>query len=232
MEATCQRCHETLRNADRYCAVCGLPQLVYIASELPLVALVEGAERHAGGADPLSAVGGIAWRPALNAALLLAIPTSVLCFGFLPIGLLWMVAASAWAVSVYARRTRPASIPLGVGVRIGIVTGLMASWLTAGLYGAGFWVSRFVLHQGGEWDSLFTAQVERNNQQMLAQMGTANAESLQMVQSFRALMLSAEGRAGVGLGLMIFLAMFLIFFAILGGALGSRLQMQSRQPSA
>jgi hypothetical protein len=207
-----------------------MPQLMYIAAELPLVTLTDGdaeSEDPAGGMEALVSPGGIAWRPALNAAMLLAVPTGVLCFGFLPIGIFWMVAAAAWAVGVYARRARPASLTLGVGVRIGMVTGLLTSWLTVGLYGVGFWVSRFLLHQGGEWDSLWMGQVTRSNQQMLAEMGTANAQSVQIAESIKALMLSPEGRAGLPLSGLLVLAMFLVFFSIIGGAIGARMQAQA-----
>jgi hypothetical protein len=245
LEASCQRCHEGIREGDRYCWNCGMPQLVYVAAELPLVVLTEDATESGGVSLPGSGLGsglgsgdaafspgGIAWRPALNAAMLLAVPTGILCFGFLPIGLFWMVAAAAWAVGVYARRVKPASLTLGMGVRIGMVTGLFTSWFTVGLYGAGAWVTRFVLHQGGEWDSLYAAQVVHSNQQMLAEMGSANPEAVQMAQSIKVMLLSSEGRAGFGLGMAVLLVMFLVFFSIIGGALGSRLQVSSRQRSA
>jgi hypothetical protein len=140
-----------------------------------------------------------------------------------------MVAAAAWAVGVYARRARPVTLTLGIGVRIGMITGLFTGWLTVSLYGAGFWVSRFVLHHGGEWDSLWMDQVTRSNQQMLAEMGTANAQSMQIAESIKALMLSPEGRAGLPLSGLLVLAMFLVFFSIIGGAIGARMQASGRQ---
>lgn len=208
---------------------------MYVAAELPLVALSNDTEAEAeplGGADAMVSPGSIAWRPALNAAMLFAVPTGILCFGFLPIGLFWMVAAAAWAVGTYARRARPVSLTLGVGVRIGMITGLFASWLTVSLYGLGFWVTRFVLHQGGEWDSLWMGQVARSNQQMLAEMGTANAQSVQIADSIKALMLSPEGRAGLPLSGLLVLAMFLVFFSIVGGAIGARMQTQGGRRKA
>jgi hypothetical protein len=217
-----------------------MPQLVYIPSEPPLVALGEDSADQATASSSGSAIsasgeaafssGGIAWRPALNAAILLAVPTGVLCFGLLPVGLFWMVGAAAWAVGLYARRVRPVRLTLGMGVRIGMITGLFTSWLTVGLYGVGFWVSRFVLHQGGEWDSLWLGQVTRSNQQMVAEMGTANAQSMQIADSIKALMLSPEGRAGLPLSGLLVLAMFLVFFSIIGGALGAKMQTAKLTP--
>jgi hypothetical protein len=233
LEETCQRCHETLRGADRYCAVCGLPQLIYLAADMPQMAEAFGQGNEQGnlaGVDAFGSPERIVWRPALNAALTLAVPAGILCFGMLPLGLLGMMAAAAWAVGLYAKRARPVDLTAGTGARIGLVTGLFASWLTVALYGAGLWISRFVLHEGGDLDSLWTSQVEKNNQQMLAQLGAANAQSLQMAQSMRTMMLSVEGRAGIALSGMMVVAALVVLLAVAGGALGARLAAAPRRP--
>ena len=235
MEQTCQRCHETLHEGDRYCPVCGLPQLTYVAADMPQIEGVNGFSSAIGpvsgsGADAFS--GGILWRPALNAALTLGVPAGILCFGVLPLGLMGMIAASAWAVALYARRARVAALTTGMGAQIGLVTGVFASWLAVSLYGVGLWFSRFVLHEGGEWDSLWVNQVERSNQQMLAQMGTANAQSAQVAQSLQSWMLSAEGRAGLPLSGLAVVAAILVVLAVAGGALGAKLAAAPRRPGA
>jgi hypothetical protein len=237
LEDTCQRCHEALRGDDRYCPVCGLPQLTYLVAEMPQVAADEAGARGNGlgafgGQGAFGATDGIEWRPALNAALTLGVPAGVLCFGVLPIGLLGMMVASAWAVSLYAKRTRPVDLTTGAGARIGLVTGLFASWLTVSLFGFGLWVSRFVLHQGGEWDSLWLGQVEKSNQEMLAQIGAANAQSTQVAGTLRTLMLSAEGRAGLPLSGLMLVALILVVLAVAGGALGAKLVATPRRPGA
>jgi hypothetical protein len=228
LEETCQRCHETLNGEDLYCPSCGLPQLTYLAAEMPQVTADESGGRGNGlgayaGQGAFGAVAGIEWKPALNAALTLGVPAGVLCFGVLPIGLLGMMAAAAWAVSLYAKRTSPLDLTTGAGARIGLVTGLFASWLTVSLFGFGLWVSRFVLHQGGEWDSLWLNQVEKSNQEMLAQMGAGNAQSTQVAGTLRTLMLSAEGRAGLPLSGLMLVAAILLLLAVAGGALGAKL---------
>ena len=232
MEATCQRCHEILREADLYCPACGLPQLTYVASEPPPLPVGEGVAVREG--DHPTSIAGIAWRPALQAALILSIPAAVLSFSLLPIGLLWTVVAAGWAVNTYARRTRPVQLSTGTGARIGMVTGLFVGWLTVGLYGAGLWVSRFVLHQGGQWDALWQEQVEKSieRNQMVAQMGVANAQSAQIAQSLRAMMLSADWRAGLALSGLIVIAGFLVLFATIGGAMGARFFAPARRPGA
>jgi RNA polymerase subunit RPABC4/transcription elongation factor Spt4 len=237
LEETCQRCHETFREGDRYCPICGLPQLIYVAADMPQVAGVEISASAAGRsvgdrADAFGSDGGIVWRPALNAALTLGVPAGILSFGILPLGLLGMIAASAWAVGLYAKRARVARLTTGMGAQIGLVTGLFASWLATSLYGVGLWFSRFVLHEGGEWDSLWVGQVERSNQQMLAQMGTANAQSAQVAQSLRTMMLSAEGRAGLPLSGLLVVAAILVVLAVAGGALGAKMAAAPRRSGA
>jgi len=235
LEETCQRCHETFREGDRYCPVCGLPQLIYVAAENSQLAGEDGtgsAVRLGAGLEAFGPRGGIVWRPALNAALALGVPAGLLCFGALPLGLIGMIAAAAWAVSLYAKWARPAHLSTGTGAQIGLVTGLMATWLAAGLCGCGLWISRFVLHQGGEWDSFWTGQVEKSHQQTMVQIDATNTQSVQVANSLRALMLSAEGRAGLVLSMIVALAAILVLLAVAGGALGAKLVAAPRRPGA
>ncbi len=241
MEATCQRCNESLREADRYCPSCGLPQLTYVASQSPSVSILEDA----GGSPASYAAGltgladGIAWRTALRAAVLFAVPAALLCSGLTPIGpslgLIWVIGASAWAVGFYSKRTKPGLLTMGAGARIGLVTGLFASWLTLSVNGVALWVARFLLHQGSQMDSLWTSQVESSlqlSQQMVSDMGMTAAQAAQSTQFSRAWMLSAEGRAGIALTTFLASALFLVCFAMIGGALGARFLTQQRRPSA
>jgi len=226
LEITCQRCHETLRDADRYCPACGLPQLTFVEPESSAAAVSSGLEDSAqgrGGDD------GIAWRPALRAALLLAIPAGLLSASLSPtLTVLWVMGAAAWAVSLYARRTRSGSPTSATGARIGLVTGVFAAWLSIGANGAALWITRFVLHQGAQFDALWTGRVNQAmsvNQQMMAQAGATAEQAQQMAQisqTVRALMLSPEGQAGSALADVLALAAFLLLFAILGGVLGAR----------
>jgi len=182
------------------------------------------------GLEGFGSQAGILWRPALHVALTVAVPVGILCFGALPLGLLAIMGGAAWAVGLYAKRTRPTDLPAGAGARIGLVTGLIASWLTVSLAGVGLWVSRFVLHDGGDVDSLWAAQAEKVHQQLLAQPGPPTPEAIQTAQWLQGLMLSADGRAGLSLLMMIFLAATLILLAVAGGALGARLASRPRGP--
>ena len=205
------------------------------------MALGDGVAQSANGAAGGLAgmADGIAWRPAMKAALMLAVPAGVLCSGVTVIGpslgLLWMSGAAAWAVGLYFKRNRPGWLTWGAGARIGLVTGLFASWLTLSVNGVALWVNRFVMHQGGQMDSLQVAQAEETlkiSQQFWATMGLAGAQIAQLSQFSRSWMLSPEGRAGEVLSESLTGAAFLVFFAVIGGALGARLLAQPRRPSA
>ena len=80
----------------------------------------------------------MAWKPALRAALLLAVPVGIFSSGVSPLGflgLVWMGMGAAWAVALYVRSQRPAWITIGAGARIGLVTGLIAAWLAFSVSG-------------------------------------------------------------------------------------------------
>ena len=101
--------------------------------------------------------------------------------------------------------------------------------------GVALWVTRFVMHQGGQMDSVWASEVQNSlqlSQQMVAQMGLTAAQAAQSTQFSKAWMLSAEGRAGIALSTFLAGAVFLIFFGMIGGALGARLLAQPRRPSA
>src|ERR1035438_9198185 len=98
MEITCNRCHQAVLAENSYCPACGLPQLMY-GADAPL-----GQAQPVRWDEPVRDAGSVDWKPALRAALLLAIPAGVLTSGVSPLGalgLLWMAIAAAWAVTLY-----------------------------------------------------------------------------------------------------------------------------------
>jgi hypothetical protein len=227
MEITCIRCHQSVPEQSCFCPNCGLPQLVYSNED------TEGggpaqADRWT---DAVRDASHVEWKPALRAAMILAIPAGLLSCGFWPVGLLglfWMAAAGAWAVSIYVRREKPVWISMGAGARIGLVTGLLAGWLAFGATSALFYSMRFLMHQGKTFDDIWTATVNQSFNQQLQAM-SANAQAL---TSARNLMLSPEGRAGIILTFMVVVEVALLVFAAAGGALGARMMARTRRPQA
>ena len=216
MEVTCTRCHQTIQTENCYCPACGLPQLVYPENvppgQTPPVRW-DGTGRDAGSVD---------WKPALRAALLLAVPAGLLSSGVSPLGalgLIWMAIAAAWAVTLYMRSRRPAWITLGAGVRIGLVTGLLAGWLAFGVSGSALFVQRFLLHQSSQIDGIYKTLVldkfQEKAQQMLAGMGPSDAAQLQtQLAQIQGWMQSPEGHAGFWAFGLAFNSLFLLFIVM------------------
>jgi hypothetical protein len=228
MEVTCNRCHQPVPDQSCYCPACGLPQLVYASEEGDSGNGAAQADRWT---EAVRDASQVEWKPALRAATILAIPAGLLSCGFSPVGLLglfWMAAAAAWAVSLYVRRQRPAWITMGAGARIGLVTGLIAGWLAFGATGIAFYCMRYVMHEGKAFDDVWTSMVNQNVNQQLQAM-SADAQRL---TAFRNLLLSPEGRAGLMLTGMLLLEIALLVFAAAGGAIGARMMARSRRPQA
>jgi hypothetical protein len=231
MEITCARCHQTVQAEDCFCPTCGLPQLVYTAEAANNMTQ---AERWTEAARDASMV---EWKPAMRAAFLLAIPAGLLSSGLSPVGffgLFWMAAAAAWAVVVYVRGQGPSWITIGAGARIGLVTGLLAAWLAFSISGGTLFVQRFLLHQAAQIDSDWKTRVDTSQQmtkQWAVQLEPSDAAQAQTLRAeVQAWMLSPWGHAGIEVFSLSFNAVFLLFFAVGGGALGARLLARARRP--
>jgi hypothetical protein len=223
MEITCTRCHETVLADNRYCAACGLPQLVYSNGAVP------GQAQPVEWADALRDASMVDWKTALRVALMLAIPAGLLSSGLSPVGrfeVFWVAAAAAWAVVLYVRSQRPAWITIGAGARIGLVTGLLAGWLAFGLSGGALFAERFVLHHSSQIDSEWKTRVDLS-QQLTAQMGLADAAQMEAQKTW---MLSPEGHAGIEAFGFAGNSLFLLIFAVGGGAMGARWLARTRRP--
>ena len=232
MEVTCTRCHQAIQAENCYCPACGLPQLVYLADAPSGQTPPERWDRE--GRD----AGSVDWKPALRAAMLLAVPAGLLTSGVSPLailGLLWMTIAAAWAVALYMRSQRPAWITLGAGARIGLVTGMLAGWLAFGVSGGALFVQRFLLHQASQIDEAYKTLVldkfQEKAQQMLAGMGPTDAAQMQtQLAQIQAWMQSPEGHAGFWAFGFALNSLFLLVFAAAGGALGARWLARAGKP--
>ncbi|KAA6462968.1 hypothetical protein DYQ86_06430 [Acidobacteria bacterium AB60] len=228
MDSTCNRCHQTVPAESCYCPTCGLPQLVY-SSEDASSATPSAAERWTGAAQDAASV---EWKPALRLATMLAIPAGLLSCGqspVWPLSLLWMAAAAAWAVTLYARRQRPGWITMGAGARIGLVTGLLAGWFAFAVSGAALYATRFVFGAGKEFDEPWKAVVAQASQQW--QSMSPDPQTAAVFQAISRWLLTPEGRAGTILALLLILEIALLVFAAAGGAIGARLGLR-RRPQA
>jgi hypothetical protein len=232
MEITCNRCHQPVQADNCFCPTCGLPQLVYTPDTPDGQA---PAERWNDAARDASTVD---WKPAMRAALLLAVPAGLLSSGLSPLGLFglfWMAAAAAWAVVLYVRGQRPAWITAGAGARIGLVTGLLAAWLAFTVSGGTLFVERYALHHASQIDSEWKSRVEvsqQMTQEWAAGLEPSDAAEAQSLRAqVQAWMISPWGHAGIEVFSLGFNAVFLFLFAAGGGALGARLLARTRRTS-
>jgi len=230
MEMTCTRCHQPVPAESCYCAACGLPQLVYSAEA---GSVPTPAERWS---ETVRDAASIDWKPGMRAVIALAVPAGLLSSGISPVsilGIFWMAGAALWAVTLYTRSQRPAWITMGAGARIGLVTGLIAGWLAFGASGAGLFVTRVMLHQGGRINSEWREFVEKDqqlSQQWLSQMSVpTDAAQLNAQKSW---MLSPEGHAGFQTMGLLWDCGLLVLFAVAGGALGARMLARRPRPES
>ena len=176
--------------------------------------------------------GVVEWKQALRVVLLLAIPAGLIFGGtsFLGLlGLVWIAAAAAWAVLLYARSQRAAKRPVllttGAGARIGLVTGLITGWISFASTAIMLYAKRFAFHQGKDFDDIWQAIVAQYSQQW--QQASAASQDPQTAgvffKAFTAFLLSAEGRAGFTFGSLMAAEFVLVCLAVAGGALGAKL---------
>ena len=229
MEITCNRCHQPVGAESCYCPTCGLPQLLYTSEGNA------GQVQQEKWSEAVGDASAVEWKPALRAAMLLALPAGLLSCGISPVGgsifgLVLMVAASAWAVTIYVRGQQPAWITMGAGARIGLVTGLMAAALAFAITGLALFLERFAFHQSGamdlQWKMLVDAMVQIS-QRVMGQLGVPDQGQYQMQRN---LMLSPEGHAAYETLNIASNDAFLILFAAAGGAMGARILARSRRP--
>jgi len=227
MEITCTRCHQTILAENCYCPACGLPQLVCSAESGSATSVAERLS------EPVRDASTVDWKAALRAVLMLAVPAGILSSGATPFGLLgmfWMSGASALAVIVYLRRQHPGWITMGAGARIGLVTGLLGGWLAFAVSGSALFMQRYVFHQAdqidGEWKTVVLATQEQM-QQLMAGMMTPELAKEQAAHWVWTL--SPEGHASTAAFQFALNGVFLLFFAVAGGALGARIMARTRR---
>jgi hypothetical protein len=227
MEITCSRCHQPVVPDSCYCPACGLPQLVY--SSDPAAPPVQPEKWN----EAVTDASVVEWKPALRVALLLAVPAGLLSSEISrasSLGLFWMIAAAAWAVTLYVRSQGSVWITAGAGARIGVVTGLLAAALAFSVTGIVLFIQRFGLHQSAAIDDqwrAFADAVFQKSQQFYAQLGVQDQGRLLAQKN---MMLSPEGHAGWVAFDVAGWELFLVICAAAGGALGARLLARSKRP--
>lgn len=223
MEITCTRCQQAVQAENCYCPVCGLPQLVYSADS----ALEQGQPERWN--EAVRDASSVDWKRALRTAIVLSIPAGFFCSILSPLSVFalpLMAAAAAWAVVLYVRSQRPAWITIGAGARIGLVTGMISSWMAAATTGIILFAMRYWFNQGSVLDGFWQNLVYNQ----LTPQWTSMGVDAQTIASMKAWILPPEGRAGWLLAATMVFTTGLLLFAVAGGALGARLAARKRRP--
>lgn len=210
MDPVCHRCGATLSTPELFCPHCGAPQLRFEASD-------EQASNPAGTNGPSLRAGQlIDWRPAVHAALIVALPVGLLS-SLLDFGPLWVLAGGFGAVALYQRKA-PAILSARAGWRIGMLLGVLAAFLSSVVDGLSMVFERYGLHHGAAIDQRLIALTT----QMTDQMAHQNPEAAQQIPWFIHFWLSPDGHAAVVLFMSAFAAAMMVAFSTIGGALGAR----------
>jgi hypothetical protein len=210
MDLACHRCGATLATPELFCPHCGAPQLRFEPTDEQLPYQSDG-NGSGPGANQL-----IAWRPAVQTALIVALPVGVLS-SLLDFGILWVLAGGFCAIALYQRKASLIINP-GGGWRIGMLVGMLAAFLSSVVDGLSMVLERYGLHRGSSIDQKLVALT----QQMTDQMVHQNPEAAQQIPWFIHFWLSPDGHAAVVLFMSAFAAVMMIAFSSVGGALGAR----------
>ena len=221
MDPLCHRCGSSLASPETFCPTCGAPQL----------RLEEGSEearqgpgqRTAPGFDPRT----FTWKNAILAAVSVAVPVGVLSSQAFPwlsgACCLWGVGGSIAAVALYRRRSAPGLLDASIGMRIGLVVGLLASFCSSAANGAWLLIQRFALHGGALMEKGWQTQMEQAFQANAQRMSQLPPQSAEMYMRFWKFAMSPDGRAAGVLASTVLFSAGMLLFSTLGGALGARI---------
>jgi hypothetical protein len=208
MELACHRCGATLASPEIFCPHCGAPQLRFEANE--------DVGSYDVTANTPRGKQMVAWRPAVQAALMVGVPVGLLS-SLLDFSILWVLVGGFCAIALYQRKATPLVNP-GIGWRIGMLVGGLAAFFSTFVDGVTMVFERYGLHRGASIDQKLIALT----QQMTDQMVHQNPEAAQQIPWFIHFWLSPDGHAAVVLLMSAFAAIMMIAFSSIGGALGAR----------
>ena len=218
MEQNCHRCRETLVPDELFCPHCGAPQLRVEESESVLAGQDSSLQQSLDRATDITR-----WRSAIITTLYVAAPVAVLS-ALLSVGALWVFLGGFLTVYLYSRRTA-APTNGRIGWRIGGIMGVIAAILWLAVEAFYMLIQRYAMHQGAFIDSTYQNAVKA----AMATMNQENPTFQHQFPWFAHFWLSPTGIATLYLTGTAMVALSMIFFSALGGALGG--SSQRNRPS-
>lgn len=220
MDHVCRRCSATLEQEANYCKDCGAPQIRYVPQEED--SRLVAAEAIAPRTTAKNPGNFISWKMTIRIAAVVAVGVGALCALLAAGSVLWVAAGAMAVVGIYHRRSPMTVLGPRIGARVGALVGLMVAAIALAGNAILLVVQRYGMHQGGQIDKQLTMIVK----QAAARAATMDPQA--PVTAFANFWLSAEGRVGLILLTMGFLAVLIVLFAIAGGVLGAQIYRPSR----
>lgn len=225
MELVCYRCSATVEPDAFYCQNCGAPQIRYVAQEEnaePGPVNDDGIADPPEGSDPMP----VNWKLTIRIAATVAVGVGILSTLLAAGSVLWVAIGAVIAIGIYHRRQPRTSLSRQSGARVGALVGVLAAAVALAGNAIFLVVQRFGMHQGTLIDTQLTAIVKQAGER------AASMDPRAPVAAFTSFWLSAEGRIGLILLTMGFLALLIFLFAIAGGLLGAQIYRPSRARKA
>lgn len=213
MEFLCHRCGNALKEGSVFCAYCGAPQLVFEPSTEASGEVTPGRT-----ASQALVNRGIQWKTALTSAVMIAVPVALLTM-ISSLFLVWVIGGGIAVVALYRRRAAALVINSRVGFRIGLVMGVLSSFLTMAISAGSAIFFRFVMHDGARIDSFFQTILDQGTLQASQSTPDAAAQMLEMMRFFG----TADGKAGLVMAFSAMIVGSMMAFSAMGGALGARI---------
>jgi hypothetical protein len=199
-----------------FCKHCGAPQIRVITANQSTQQSLNAEEPPVPTqALPLAVLPAsvVDWSHGLRSALIAALLSAAL--GFIGtmvagpfIGLLaWTLLSGTLAVAIYRRRARLSTVPSGVGIKLGALSGLIGFLVVTLLSSA-----QLLVNGSAQFRALLQENLRR---------AAANADP--SVQPWVDYFLSSRGMAVMMIGSLVFTCVLFLALSSIGGALGTRI---------
>lgn len=226
MDLLCHRCGNALANDASFCAQCGAPQLRFTPPDQITVA-EEGVPAGHRRILVIERRADIQWKSAIQIAAMVSLVVGLLS-AVLAIGsLLWVLGGAVLVIALYHRRVPYAVLQPSLGARIGVVTGTLTALIAVAGNTILLLVQRYGLHQGKLLDETLTSTF-----QQAMNRAAAGTEAQAQMTTAMAFLLSPEGRAGMVLLGMAFIALIILVLSIAGGVLGAQIYRKRNNAQA
>jgi predicted nucleic acid-binding Zn-ribbon protein len=219
VDHVCHRCGTALNSSDElFCPHCGAPQLRYELTDEPGPSVSSRSQTISGGN-----VDAVSWKAAVVSAVLVAIPVGLLA-SLLDFGWLWVIGGGIATMSLYRRRVGipPSSL---VGLRIGVLLGVLTAFVSTAFYSVKLLALRYLLHSG-ELDQ----QVHSVAQQLTDQVNHSDPQTAAAMTQLAHLLTSPDGTAVIVLTSAGSSAVFMVLLAAVAGALSARIASLGNRP--